>query len=186
MIEKITKDVLSCLDHELYIAALTLALTLPDICGKAAFPNECTSLRYKKWFSQEVEPTEKSPWDDDMPYLSAEAIYSLRNMMLHQGTPSVDTNGKAGKDYNINHFVLCTEKSNRFNIYLDSMSISTQVSTYKVDGEIRRQCERVGTLEINVQNVCRKLCACAEGYYRENPEKFDFFQYEVREIDEEA
>lgn len=28
------------------------------------------------------------------------------------------------------------------------------------------------------------LCACAEGYYKENADKFNFFQYEIVDADE--
>lgn len=36
------------LSHELYLSALALALTLPDTCGKAEYPNEKYSgARYK-------------------------------------------------------------------------------------------------------------------------------------------
>lgn len=40
-----------CLENEWFIAALTLALTLPDICGKAEYPDETVTARYIQWFN---------------------------------------------------------------------------------------------------------------------------------------
>ncbi len=35
MIDTIIEDINKALDNEAYLAAMTLALTLPDICGKS-------------------------------------------------------------------------------------------------------------------------------------------------------
>ena len=40
MIYKIINEIKSALINEEFYAALALALTLPDACGKAEFPNE--------------------------------------------------------------------------------------------------------------------------------------------------
>ena len=46
----------NALSHNLYQAALGLALTVPDICGQMEFPEEKTVCgRYVKWFSTYVE-----------------------------------------------------------------------------------------------------------------------------------
>lgn len=34
-------------------------------------------------------------------------------------------------------------------------------------------------LEINILNLCMKICKVAEAYYKENEYKFDFFEYEL-------
>ena len=82
-------DITFCLEHERYIAALSLALTLPDICGKAEFPMDGATRRYIKWFNQFITQYKKStsPYSDDMPYLSGETVYNLRNAFLHSGNP---------------------------------------------------------------------------------------------------
>lgn len=40
MINRITDEMKKCVENECYIAALALALTLPDTCGKAEYPLE--------------------------------------------------------------------------------------------------------------------------------------------------
>ena len=55
MIDRIVHEIRMALSHELYLSALALALTLPDTCGKAEYPNEdYNGVRYKNWCSQYV------------------------------------------------------------------------------------------------------------------------------------
>ena len=52
MIDRIVHEIRMALSHELYLSALALALTLPDTCGKAEYPNEdYNGVRYKNWCS---------------------------------------------------------------------------------------------------------------------------------------
>lgn len=37
------------------------------------------------------------------------------------------------------------------------------------------------TLEINIVNLCCKLCLVAKSYYNDNKERFDFFQYDLQD-----
>ena len=92
MIDRIVHEIRMALSHELYLSALALALTLPDTCGKAEYPNEdYNGVRYKNWCSQYVITDRcDSPYGYDRPYLNEEIIYSLRNCLLHQSTPNVE------------------------------------------------------------------------------------------------
>jgi hypothetical protein len=55
LIDRIVHEIRMALSHELYLSALALALTLPDTCGKAEYPNEdYNGVRYKNWCSQYV------------------------------------------------------------------------------------------------------------------------------------
>lgn len=48
MVNEIVREVNACLDNGCCIAGLSLALTLPDICGKAYYPQLGNKRRYKK------------------------------------------------------------------------------------------------------------------------------------------
>ena len=50
MIDKIVSDIRNAIENDCYIAALALALTLPDVCGKAEYPNAGNGKRYKNWY----------------------------------------------------------------------------------------------------------------------------------------
>jgi len=91
--EQIIKEINDCLEHECFLTALGMALTLPDICGKAAYPTDTVAGRYIKWTNEYISAYEKddSPYGIDMPYLSGEILYNLRNTFLHQGNPNIDS-----------------------------------------------------------------------------------------------
>lgn len=92
MINELIKEINQSLDNGCVMAGLSLALTLPDICGKAIYPELKPSDRYIKWFDEYIGQYEH---DEEhirvgMPYLSGEIVYSLRNSILHQGNPNID------------------------------------------------------------------------------------------------
>ena len=119
MILRIIDETEKALSHDLYFAALNLALTLPDICGKAEYPNLRTGERYKKWYDENVGVTEKPPKctedEPEMPYLSGEVVYSLRCSLLHEGNPNLQKNGK--HPIPIDRFSLVIQSEQPFRIY---------------------------------------------------------------------
>lgn len=95
LVDRIVKEINICLENDCYISALGMALTLPDICGKAKYPKwkkHDVGLRYKKWYDEYIGFREipRGPHSEDFLYLSGEVVYSLRNCLLHQGTPNID------------------------------------------------------------------------------------------------
>ena len=166
MVNQLIKEINLALDNNLYLVALNTALTLPDICGRAEYPDLGNTARYKKWCSENIGQYEINPDNKkrgiDMPYLSADIVYDLRCSLLHQGTPNID------RKFNIN-FSLIIEKKNEFNIYVDSASCENGEKTHKV----------------SIRRLCCILCWTAEEYYKNNKVKFNFFNYKIVDIDEE-
>lgn len=168
MIIRLVQDIRKALENELYFVALSSALTLPDICGKAAYPNERSSRkRYILWYDKEIGKYEKNPEDkDDMPYLSGKVIYNLRCSLLHEGNPNVEKDS-----LNIDHFSLVIQKAKSFDVYSDASGI------YTFGNEQKRE------YRMNVRRICLILCHVAESYYNENRDKFHF-NYEIIDWDE--
>ena len=53
---KMIDEIEVCLEQELYMSALMLALTIPDICGKAEYPHaKYIVARYTGWYNQYME-----------------------------------------------------------------------------------------------------------------------------------
>lgn len=172
MIIRLVQDIRKALENKIYFVALSSALTLPDICGKAAYPTERSSRkRYILWYDEEIGKYEKNPKDkDDMPYLSGEVIYSLRCSLLHEGNPNMK-NDSLRTNQPIDHFSLVIEKAKTFDIYSDASSIT------RFGNEQKRE------YRMNVRRICMILCTVAEAYYKENSDKF-YFNYEIIDWDE--
>ena len=117
MLQRLIDDMNNALSANCYLAALSIALMLPDICGKAEYPDLKVGERYKAWYDEFVGKYEIPPvpdgWPDDtkMPYLSGEVVYSLRNSFLHQGTPNIEPEKIKEEENKIDKFalVMCEE-----------------------------------------------------------------------------
>ena len=169
MLKRIINDIQRCLENECFIAALSLALTIPDVCGKAEYPSVGNTERYIKWYNEHIGVYEKpsDPYGSDMPYTSGEIIYNLRNSMLHQGTPSVDVSKVKEERCKVDKFVLAISSE------CDS---GMSCVSYAGNNTIIHR-----SLTVNIVNLCKKICAVANGYYKENADKFNFFEYELED-----
>ena len=99
MIDKIN-DIRKALEVKAYLSALSLALTLPDICGKLECPDEQkVGVRYSKWFDNYVSNWFNPPNEDRFPQFTGELCYKLRCAFLHAGNTEIP----------IDHFDLCIE-----------------------------------------------------------------------------
>lgn len=114
MLLRIIKEIQRCMDYDCLLAGLALALTLPDICGKAEYPSLGVGARYIRWYNENVGITEKPPKsaksDTEMPYLSGEIVYSLRCQFLHQGTPNIEIERIKEDAFKIDDFTLLLQK----------------------------------------------------------------------------
>lgn len=181
MLNRLIEDINLALDNEAYFSALSLVLTLPDICGKAKYPSEkSTRKRYIDWYDEYVGQYEQCPCDvckeTKMPYLSGEVVYSLRNSFLHQGTPNIDNSSIKEDSNQIDNFTLVIEKRNEFDIYSDASSI---VSSNQATDSRK-------SYRVNIRRLCLILTLSAKNYYSKNREKFDFFHYNILDWDKEV
>lgn len=167
MVNLLVKDIRKALEKELYFVALSAALTLPDICGKAEYPDEKKDgRRYRMWYDKYIGDYEKCSSNEKIPYPDGNLIYKLRCALLHAGNPSIEGFHEENK-IDITHFILITQKSNEFDFYGDSYKIQEDESF----------CE----YRMNVQRICTLICNVAEIYYKENQNKFHF-DYNIMEL----
>lgn len=182
MVNRIIEEIQKSLKQENYLAALTMALTLPDICGKAAEPSLGTGARYKKWYKDNVVLHEKTsdpheadmPYcGADMPYLSEEVIYQLRNSMLHQGNPNVDAKSIREEQCKIDEFILFVDEP--YDSGLSVVSYEKELNGKKLNEKKLKITNR--KLEVNLVLTCNRICKAAKEYYERNTKRFDFFNY---------
>lgn len=149
-----------CLANGNNLAALIVALTIPDICGKVLYPNDKTAEKYKKWFDSYIGDYEQSslekekPESERMPYMSGDVFYKLRCSMLHEGTDDISSK------IQVDNFNLLFGKSGR----LESKSIEPRIG-YMPDGTIG-VIEKVITWDINVYQLCEKILWSAEAFLK--------------------
>lgn len=160
MLLKICDEIESCLRNENYIAALTLALTIPDICGKAEFSNYSGSKKkYISWYDSHFHMIYLKEEQKDFPIIDGSIIYDLRCQMLHFGNPGINDKSKFcnfvieyGKDK--------TRDGSRMNV------------TKRTDtGEMKF------TYYFNLNEFCVNMVSMARYSYENNSEKYNFFNY---------
>lgn len=167
------------LDNNCFFSALSLALTLPDICGKAKYPKDGNKKRYIAWCDEYVGAYEQCLGEEGtMPYLSGEVVYQLRCSFLHQGNPNIDKDKINEECCKIDKFVLLTEKKKEFNVLADS---ATSGDGWLFDGTSGKTYR---SYEVNVRRLCFIISACARAFYNEKPELFNFFDFTVVDLDE--
>lgn len=182
MIDMLIDDVNKALNAEAYMAALALVLTIPDICAKAEYGDSLGNKeRYIKWFDKYIGQYEICPREDgeeQLPYLSGEVVYSLRNNVLHQGTPNINTNKIKDEVNKIDEFSLVIERKNEFDLYLDSSALSTECFMGQTNSK--------RSYKVNIRRLCVIICSVAKHIYEKNKEKFNFFNYKIIDWDKQV
>lgn len=76
------------LESSNWLAALFVALSMPDICGKIESPNQSSPKRYAFWFDKYVGDKYigyLGPQKEKHIFLSGNDCYALRCSLLHEG-----------------------------------------------------------------------------------------------------
>ena len=159
MIKRLVDEIEICIQNKCYISALTMTITLPDICGRAEYPEEkATGKRFKQWYKKYAYSEEAFGIR-----MLEDVVYSLRCKLLHEGNPAID-NAK----YKVKKFALII-RENSANIPLES-------SESYIDDDGRRI---FNIYNVNLIELCRYISNAAMRYYRDNSGKFDFFDYRI-------
>lgn len=167
MIPIYVNEIRQALENKCYFSALSLALTLPDICGMAAFPDESVGGRYIKWYDKylgEHQTQSKVDLGGNSPWLSGEVVYNLRNTYLHQGNPGIVREKVKEEANRLDKFTLILGDGTLIHSLAFAMEGGTE-KTGKVSYRV---------LAVDVTYLCNVICDGALNYYNENQEKFKF------------
>ena len=92
-IARIVADVERCVQENISVAGLALALTIPDILGAQCFPQLCyedgqrrVGAQYTRWFDKYVARS----FVDKAHWFTGEMCYQLRCDILHSGTSDIE------------------------------------------------------------------------------------------------
>ena len=155
MIDKLTNEINIALNNKLYLIALTATLTLPDVCGKAEYPNSGTKKRYTDWYKKYVP-------DASIP---AETVYKLRCSLLHEG--NIDSESKN----NVKFHLMTNEYTHPL-----GLEFCFKSNIKHADGSSEEK------ITVYVGFLCTIICNAAMKYYKTNKEKFSFLNYEITDL----
>ena len=167
MIPIYVNDIRCSLKNKCYFAALSLALTLPDICGIAEFPNKLVSERYVEWYDKYLGAYMTQGKDDlggNNPWLSGEIVYNLRNTYLHQGNPGIASDKVKEEVNQFDNFILMLGDGT----VLHTVTFNIEAGTEETGKTTYRM------ITVDVTYLCDSICDCALWYYENNQEKFKF------------
>lgn len=109
--QRFTDAVRDSLAARNWYSALSLALTLPDICGTIDTPTELSSQkRYAAWFDTWLSDlyTQDMSGNGDMHiFMSGTDCYALRCALLHQGVADIDGKAQLVRDA-LSRFIFTT------------------------------------------------------------------------------
>ncbi|PEX91821.1 hypothetical protein [Bacillus cereus] len=150
--DKLIKEITNSLDNKNYLSALALTLTLPDICGKIAYPEiKGVGKRYAQWYNEYIHKFENPDGMEDVDRFDGEAVYKLHCNFLHDGSSYMK--GKYNQ----------TESKDFVFELTDTMTFySKSWENNEDDCSIR--------IEIGVIDFCRKMCLVAGDFYNKNSE----------------
>lgn len=90
--ERFTQAIKKSVESENWYSALTLALTIPDICGRLSYPDlkKKSEKRYIKWFNKYMLHHYESEFHGEgFTFLSGADCYALRCALLHEGRDDI-------------------------------------------------------------------------------------------------
>ena len=105
--QRFTKAVRAAAEAENWYAALSMALSLPDVCGRLEQPALGSKARYVAWFQRWVEPnyTSRVGYPGTLHvFLCGEDCYALRCSYHHEGGGNIEEQ-RARKALHDFHFI---------------------------------------------------------------------------------
>ena len=174
------EEIRYCCKVGLWQAALSLTLTLPDICGdRNKYPNSKARKRWMEWldnsgaldeFTFLVNKDENSDLLEVCKIMTIEAVYSLRCSFLHQGNADLEKEKvpkeikriKDSNPYVVVNFAVKPTSNALFLSYGSSIDTKRNIETIDYS--------------INVPVFCNLICDYAERYIHNHKEvlKNDF------------
>lgn len=163
--DDLLNEIRGCLKDKHYLGALSLALSIPDICGSVEQPDNINvAQRYKEWYRKNIGKYENllnvASNSEEYPWIDEDIVYSIRCNIFHEGLPKVNAS-QVKRDINksdVFYIALC--ESNRLS--------SNETDIIVKDGEWTTKKRTM----INVPYLCNLLVNAGEQFYINNKDNF--------------
>lgn len=167
-LELLMKEIEKAIDAKSYLAALHMALSIPDMLGKIAYP-KFNGNKYIKWFDENVRDIifghllSENPLciNDDGPKMCGEVCYALRCKLFHEGVNDI----KAKTRIRINEFVLSFTDED----FVRGKCAGRDYEFDKYDPETNTYPE-INYLYISCKGLCKEILMAAKTFYMDNPD----------------
>lgn len=158
LVQQLTKAIELALDNKNWHAALTVALTLPDICGKLESPQQASvKIRYSNWYDKYFKHGvfEKLPEDirkfvsEKDSFLNGKDCYLLRCAYLHSGTD--DITDQSVKKAELKGQQIDSDVLTRFHFSEPGANFIHYNKIISEDGV-------TATLQLQIDEFCKDMC----------------------------
>lgn len=197
--ELLLEEIEKSIKNDLFFSALALALTIPDICGKAEYPfSKSNKFRYVAWYDAYLGVYDIVPWDkcgncekintyiDKLRY-----IYENEIKNNSKGTPKSNydfpCSGCDDNSLSVLHGKIVYDLRCAF-LHSGSPGLEKENNreeiprfTLTLGKTLFGSFSGHGTYEISVSSLCERLLIGGKNYYLKYKEKFDFFDYNIQE-----
>ena len=169
-LELLISEIEKAIDAKSYLAALHMALSIPDMLGQLAYPElDKVTDRYIKWFDENVRniifgnlySENLLRFNDDAPKMCGEVCYALRCKLFHEGVNDIENKTKA----RINEFVLSFTDED----FVKGNCAGRDYEFDKYDPETNT-CPEINYLYISCKGLCKEIIMAAKEFYKNNPD----------------
>ena len=168
-LELLISDIEKAIEAKLYLAALHMALSIPDMLGKLAYPKINGRDKYIKWFDENVRNITfgylyseyLSDVSNDCPKMCGEVCYALRCKLFHEGVNDIKTK----TTLRINECVLSLTDED----FVRGNYAGKDYEFEKYDFETNT-CPEINYLYISCKGLCKELVQAAKDFYKKNPD----------------
>jgi hypothetical protein len=164
-IELIINEARDSLKDEHYLAALALALTIPDICSEIKSPakKQGHGKLYSAWVNSHLSCFNSGNGKTGVPDFNGDICWKLRCAFFHSGSDDI-TLGKA--------HIQKTLGLEAFHLLVQPSQSTIRVKQIKIPKASQQTGKGYGVLEVNIAGICEDLIGFGEEDFQNNPNGF--------------
>ena len=173
-LEDIISSINQSLENKNYIAALALALTIPDKCGKIEYPNLGVGERYAAWYNAWCHSPDMDPYETQLPDADGSVIYQLRCAILHDNSTELKYTNLENKN-KLDEFELeiTDHYDGVYSIFASEIVKDEEIQIINnKESQIINNKER-RHMRIRIIDLCKMICYATGIYYEKNKEKVE-------------